>query len=378
MAAQLQPQDGQIHRRPVWLCLVTILLAANPVLANMRTAKFRTWFPTDGEQWEEIARGPCAADIARFHAGDRSQSPAPCAAALNCVLENTTESGKSNLGNAQVVLGLTPTIISLLGSQVAELAVLGLKRPWLTLLLGLGAPALQMQSPFTVLEATDILRGRGEIEGEPRSSIVSAYRDWLKRARRGGFGMKVAVKLCYIAPYVLALGAIANNVTTSLYLDLRAVVAFRCGAIYMPLVWGLLGVFPALFAMVAAWRQYGFFKPSMWPFSRCKSEANDAITSQSWAAWAHQAMSVHRRRRSQWLSDLVFSAAAIASILQLIFGTSLLSAMTPVFYWDALPIITRYAISTLNYEKDADLKQVLDNDKAHPTNRMDQPVSLSP
>ena len=159
--------------------------------------------------------------------------------------------------------------------------------------------------------------------------------------------MKVAVKLCYIAPYVLALGAIANNVTTSLYLDLRAVVAFRCGAIYMPLVWGLLGVFPALFAMVAAWRQHGFFKPSMWPFSRCKSEANDAITSQSWAAWAHQAMSVHRRRRSQWLSDLVFSAAAIASILQLIFGTSLLSAMTPVFYWDALPIITRYAISTL-------------------------------
>jgi hypothetical protein len=311
----------------------------------MRTAKLRTWFPTDGEQWEEIARGPCADSIAAFHAGDRTLTPAPCAAALSCILDHTSESGKSNLANAQVVLGLTPTILSLVGSNVAELGVLGWRRPWLTMLLGFGAPALQMQSFFTVLEATPVLAPRSLVEGLPRPGLMARYREWLKKCRSGGPGGRAMASLCAIAPYILALAAIANNVTTSLYLDLRSVVGFRCGAIYMPLAWGLIGIFPALFAMLAASRQYGFYRAGWWPFPRADKQ-NDQ-NSDDWRSLAVEGLSGKRRHSPQWLSDVLFSAAALAAILQLIYGTSLLSAMTPIFFFDALPIITRYAASTI-------------------------------
>lgn len=330
------------------LVLLTMVVWTEPSLASMRTAKLRVWFPTDGDTWEKIAQGPCAASIARFHAGDRSLSPAPCAAALDCILDNTSESGKSNLGNAQVLLGLTPTILSLFGSNVAELAVLGWRRPWLTLLLSLGAPAFQMQSFFTVLEATPILGQRIMIENQPRPILVTEYYHWLKNVQKQGPGGVVLAKLCYIAPYILALASIANTVATSLYLDLRAVVGFRCGAIYMPLAWGLIGIFPATLAMLAAWRQYGIHKPSLWPWKRNGEAArDDGVAPQSWSVWATKSMYGQHRRRGQWLSDVIFSAAALAAILQLIYGTSMLSAMTPVFFWDALPIITRYAASSI-------------------------------
>ncbi|KAL2202664.1 hypothetical protein CC79DRAFT_1164748 [Sarocladium strictum] len=311
----------------------------------MRTAKLRTWFPTDGEQWEEIARGPCAESIAAFHAGDRTLTPAPCAAALSCILDHTSESGKSNLANAQVVLGLTPTILSLVGSNVAELGVLGWRRPWLTMLLGLGAPALQMQSFFTVLEATPVLAPRGVVEGLPRPNLMEGYREWLKKRRNGGLGGRGLATLCAVAPYLLALAAIANNVTTSLYLDLRSVVGFRCGAIYMPLAWGLIGIFPALFAMLAASRQYGFYRHGWWSFPTRHTQSDQST--ENWRSFASKGLSGKRRHSPQWLSDVLFSAAALAAILQLIYGTSLLSAMTPIFFFDALPIITRYAASTI-------------------------------
>lgn len=346
MATQIHTSNGQTNTRWVRLCLFTTLLCATPVLANMRTAKLRVWFPTDGEQWDEIARGPCADSIAAFHAGDRTHTPAPCAAALSCILDHTSESGKSNLANAQVVLGLTPTILSLVGSNVAELAVVGWRRPWLTMLLALGAPALQMQSFFTVLEATPILAPRGVLEGERRSSVMAGYREWLNKCRRGGLGGQVMASLCAIAPYILALASIANNITTSLYLDLRSVVGFRCGAVYMPLAWGLLGIFPALFAMLAAWRQYGFYRPALWPVPTRNTQSDQHVDN-DWRSFARGSLSGQHRRRPQWWSAVLFSAAALAAILQLIYGTALLSAMTPIFFFDALPIITRYAASTI-------------------------------
>lgn len=52
---------------------------------------------------------------------------------MQCILDNTGEYVKSVMATAQVLLGVTPTILSILGPSTEELAMLGVvaRRPLL-------------------------------------------------------------------------------------------------------------------------------------------------------------------------------------------------------------------------------------------------------
>ncbi|KAK8050897.1 hypothetical protein PG993_002282 [Apiospora rasikravindrae] len=207
-----------------WL-LISFLWAPH-VSASIRGDKFRLWFPYFEYHWSEVARDQCATEIRDFHANDRETSHAPCAAALDCILQNSSESIKSNLANSQVVLGLTPTILSFMGSDIAELAALSSHHPFLAIILSLGAPVLPVRHILTPLDVARI------VNKEP-SRFGRLYHGWLTNQYR------TVRRLFDLGLYALAIGAVANNMSTSFYLDSRAVVGFRCGAILMPLAWGL-------------------------------------------------------------------------------------------------------------------------------------------
>ncbi|KAK7957298.1 uncharacterized protein PG986_006520 [Apiospora aurea] len=225
------------------------------------------------------------------------------------------------------VLGLTPTILSSMGSDIAEKAALSSHYPFLAVILSLGAPALQIRHIFTPLEVAKTVN-------KTPSRFARLYHGWLTAQPRA------VQSLFHFGLYVLAMGAVANNITTSLYLDSRAVVGFRCGSILMPLAWGLLGPFPALFAILAVRQQYGLLAL---PTLRQRGGKDHSRIEQSRAALMEESFEAPRR----WISEALFSAPALAAVLQLVYGTSVLSAMTPVSYFDALPVVARYAASNI-------------------------------
>ncbi|KAK8079431.1 hypothetical protein PG997_007249 [Apiospora hydei] len=304
-----------------WLFLG--FLWAPQVSASVRNNKFRPWFPYFDYHWRQVAQDQCVTEIRDFHANNRERFHSPFAAALNCILENSGESIKSNLANSQVVLGLTPTIMSFMGSDIAEVAALSSHHPLLTIILSLGAPGLQIRHIFIPLEVAKIVN-------KTPSKYVRLYHGWLTNQYR------VVRRLFNFGLYALAIGAVTNNITASLYLDSRAVVGFRCGAILMPLAWGLLGLFPALFAMGAVRQQYGL------PNLTLRQSGKGAQIERS-----RNLMKESFEAPRRWICEALFSAAAVAGVLQLFYGTSILSAMTPVSFFDALPIVVRYAASNI-------------------------------
>ncbi|KAK8127205.1 hypothetical protein PG984_008313 [Apiospora sp. TS-2023a] len=299
--------------------LLSVFIWALHVSAcSVRSNKFRLWFPYFDYHWRQVAREQCATEINDFH-----PVRSPCAAALDCILENSSESIKSNLANSQVVLGLTPTILSFVGSDIAELAALSTHHPLLAIFLSRGAPALQIRHIFTPLQVAKIVN-------KTPSKFVRLYHGWLTSKSR------TIQRLFDLGLYGLAIGAVANNVATCLYLDSRAVVGFRCGAVFMPVAWGLLGLFPAIFAILAVRQQYRL------PTFTFRESGKDARVERS-RCLTKEPFEAPRR----WISEAFFSAAALAALLQLVYGTSVLSAMTLVSYFDALPIFARYFAGNL-------------------------------
>lgn len=79
-----------------------------------------------------------------------------------CILNSTTEDVKSSMSSAQILLGITPTILALLSASAAEVSVISVvtKRPILAFLLSLGSPSVFADHPFEHSNTVELLRNR--------------------------------------------------------------------------------------------------------------------------------------------------------------------------------------------------------------------------
>lgn len=83
-----------------------------------------------------------------------------CAAALNCILEKLDPTTAYNLQAANVLLGLTPTMLSLVGNAPAELSLLAFSgRPVLAFMLNVGAPVIAVTGTFKYQHPLEVLNG---------------------------------------------------------------------------------------------------------------------------------------------------------------------------------------------------------------------------
>jgi hypothetical protein len=129
-----------------------------------------------------------------------------------------------SITGVSILLGLMPTILSVLGLSVAEIALLHIQPPLLSILLSLFPPALY---PGRFLIWEDPLRAN-----EPHTGVWGIQT----------FPTKWAT-LISIAQYILALGAIALNVYNAWTMGVRIVLAWICDAYYWPLLWVILSIF---------------------------------------------------------------------------------------------------------------------------------------
>ncbi|KAF1851144.1 uncharacterized protein K460DRAFT_361901 [Cucurbitaria berberidis CBS 394.84] len=72
---------------------------------------------------------------------------------VSCILDNFTEIRKTEMAIVSVVLGLLPMALQFVGPRVADVAVLGMRRPVLAVLISLGSTCATLQSDYTGLEA---------------------------------------------------------------------------------------------------------------------------------------------------------------------------------------------------------------------------------
>lgn len=324
---------------PVLTALLPIALWAS-LASAFPPKKFQYWFRSWSSGWFKDAERACQHQIYRYHNDIREGSVSPCSAALSCLLDNSSESVKMTVASSQVLLGIIPAILSYMGSEVLDLAVLSTHRPLLVLLLSAGAPALRVPDVFSALDVAAVVNRRP-------STLVAAYYRWLWSLP------KAWQRVLSCAVYAVAAGAVANNVHTSIYLDERSVVVFRCSSVYMPLAWAAIGCVPVAFSMAAVWQQYGLpaFPPVLpsgwWPRWKTStaSSPRDSVAEKS-----HRASlltQVSYEAPGKWLSGLLFSMASLTALAQLFFGTAVLSALVPVSFYDALPIVVRYLVSSI-------------------------------
>lgn len=185
--------------------------------------KFETWFGTYARHFEKSSMITCNSTLQHYR-NHRSDLPIPefaVAHHADCILANTTETIKANMASAGVVLGLMPSLLSSLGPTLAESSKLALERPFLSLLLAVGAPVFY---PFRTFD-----------DQHPSKALKQPFKMLMRIS-----SSRWPYTLISLLQYLLALAAAINVIVTSLQLGLKTVVTWKKNQSYLPLMWVVL------------------------------------------------------------------------------------------------------------------------------------------
>jgi hypothetical protein len=228
-----------------------------PTTAILRL-KLQRWSPEDADYWIK-ADSKCEAEITSYLINNRTEvCPTPCACAADCILDGIPGTLESNYASAQVVLGLIPAVMLLIGPSIAEVAVISTRRPLSAVLVALGCPTTYLGRVFRRVDVREPLDfkdrsvvgtklGKYLTKKYSGSAAASDTSDTTQTPKHQAIGHAVD-----LAMYAIAFLAIANGVQISVYTDLRTISGWRCGALFMPMVWFLMSVVERGWGMIAA------------------------------------------------------------------------------------------------------------------------------
>ncbi|KAK1765830.1 hypothetical protein QBC33DRAFT_542615 [Phialemonium atrogriseum] len=214
--------------------LLFLIFWAQPSYAMTFTIQFQHWYPQYAPIWKDILQTNCTDQYALYLTGFKNHSnidwrggggtlSALTQPVILCILNNSSDYLQSVLTSAQVLLGITPTVLALLSASNEELAMLTVvaRRPMLASLLALGSPSVYLSRAFDYCNPKDILEGKN---------------DRLTQWRPAG-AAKSAVAM---AEYVLAIAAVGNVAHVSYQLGIRSVSSIWSDTVLGPMIWALL------------------------------------------------------------------------------------------------------------------------------------------
>ncbi len=223
------------------LCLLLALILTLPhARANsiyFHTNQFRQWYPQYGEVFSTILHTKCTAqydhylvgivnsstEINRFEGGD--EASALTQPVIQCIFSHLSEFIKSQISSAQVLLGVAPTILALLGPSMDETAVFFLvgRRPLMSLLLACGSPSVYFDRAFKYSEPTGLLADHPlRLRQDPI---------------RGPFRVLVV-----LLEYLFAGVAVANVALVDYELGVKTICVIMTDWIWAPMFWGFLTI----------------------------------------------------------------------------------------------------------------------------------------
>lgn len=259
----------------------------------------------------------------------------------DCLYAGLLPNEAQNLQSADVLLGLTPTLLSTLAPSIGEISLLSTRRRFLALLLAVANPSiyvsrlLSFNDPMEYLNPVETAFPDGFLSLQGRSATVLAS-----------------------LQYILAAGAIVNVVHLSWELGYRTVIAWKCNASYIPFLWTIIPLFVHIIAAVG-WhisnsvRQANRLEQGVASRSKVQQMAmqEGKLPSQDpkldfktpWRDFQQQPPSHKREKLAIFLNEL----AGFGAFLHLLFGTTVFSSLMFIGVLDALQVIARYIASGL-------------------------------
>jgi len=167
-----------------------------------------------------------------------------CYNVINCLVQSLDARGQLLLAVTTVSLGLAPTILSILGSNTVETALLISKRPLLGFLLSLGAPVI---TPIRAFEQVD-----------PRNFLlIPALERWSPPLLK-----PLTERLVCLIEYTLVLAALTNVTYIALELAFMSFpISTECNQRWEYLLWVYIASLPHIFGLAA------FATRAKWPRS---------------------------------------------------------------------------------------------------------------
>lgn len=295
---------------------LVLVFCFTPLSQAYLRLKLKHWFPHSEQTWITAAAS-CQQQLEDYWLNNRTRCAAPCACAASCILENIPATTQSNFASAQVLLGLLPTILGFFGPTIAEVSALSTYKPLLAVTLALGSPAIHV---VRILRRIDL----NEPFTRPLSRSSHRWPRWVLRQKpflRSSF---------WGLSYVAAVAAIANNVWISVYTDLRTIMGWRCGVLFMPLAWGLAAVFVHALGMIAIRIQ---LSNSHGPFIR--SAVKSTI------------FQIANKRVDCVRSEILLWVASFCAVIHLTIGVLVLSSLVFISATEAFQVFLQYALSAV-------------------------------
>lgn len=261
----------------------------------------------------------------------------------------------------------------LIGPSIAEVAALSTRRPLLAVLVALGCPTTHVARVFAGLDVRSPLDKQRSMIGTKWAEFVTGAQEVTNAETEGILrGMSRLVRPVWATgAHLLVLAAIANGVHASVYTDLRTVSGWRCGALFMPLVWFTMGVVEHGFGMIAT-------RIQLWsaPKENClhtsttrtctgvgiaSDETTHVISSTGCRSLASTIIGrpgssslltsqLYRRVRPSSptpLSELIFWVAQASALMHMIFGIFVLSSLVFIAALEGVGVLAQFAGSVV-------------------------------
>jgi hypothetical protein len=308
-------------------------------------AQFRKWWPQYRAVFMNITATDCKSEWNEYLYGQHSNTTIDwlnggephtefVEPLVNCVMSYCSPYILYQLQSAQIILGLLPTILAVLGASSDEtslLAIIG-KRPLLAMVLAAATPSIYTTRAFEYPNPRNTLRdspGRFRINfGNRRRIIVS------------------------IIEYIVGLGALANVAVMCWELGINVVSAIGVEVTYLPALWLILGL-PVHFLGSVLFR----LKANRASQPQEEKAKNPSRYNSLWNGLKHidSALLTHEPSLGihiKWFPESKLSIAfnwiySIMTVLHIIFGTILFSSLTFIGPKDATGVLARFVGSLL-------------------------------
>lgn len=299
-----------------------------------------TWFPF----YEDMLQAAVATCVKKMH-DDPQQWGIPVGAGsipgcpdyfdlISCVNDELPSQVSLAMTSAQVILGLTPTLISTLSPSVGEISMLSANRPVLSFMMSLGCPAvfsirsLEYDDPLALIQ-------------RPRRSMSRWQASKRQQAWISAF------------QYLLVLAAIANVIIADGQLEYNTINVWAAGRPYLVYIWSTFAAIPHCLSAIAFYVSRSARRVrDMNKEQRQKEDKNGWLHARfnrevtTCAARPRQGYVEHQVEEPFWIIALSLVASFIGYIL-LIYGTILFPSLLFIGPLDAFVIILRYLASTI-------------------------------
>jgi hypothetical protein len=321
------------------LHLTTVLLLA-PLVEASPTRQFDLFFPTWNPMLQDIIHGKCLDEYNHY----KNDTGAPIVGSLelvtpliDCVLGQLPETRKAEMGASTVLLGAMPTMLQALGSTTAETSLLSLHRPFLSLLLSIGSPAV------VTMGDTDVANLLTSLSSSPTRPLRR-----FSQMQRGGTQSLAASIIC-LGQYAGAGVAAAIVAVMAYQLSVHAITVCAPEIIYLLPLWTVIAVVIHALSVLALrlripvrehWRKaqgpegssVGMLIQNEFTLS-CFQKVNvTGITPNPDVPWTFYVMS--------WLLNIV-------SVMHVVFGTVIMSSLLFFSVADSVLILGLYMTSAL-------------------------------